>query len=127
MLVVYFNLDTFEKETMPTQEYRMEELRTVYRVAALQNTVEHPFKSPCVIIQAKLKDEIHTIKLTGPSYKLAQAHSEQLSEDTKIKVERWMGNITAMLEERFSSDVSRVVWGTYYHHKDISGVPGVES
>ncbi len=63
ILVIYLNLDTFDKETM--LRHNINELKTIYRVAALKETVGHPFRSPCVVIQTRKNDEIHMVKLLG--------------------------------------------------------------
>lgn len=119
MIVIYFSLDTFEKETTPPHD--IVKLKTLYRIAALQNT------PPCVIIQTKQKDEIHMIKLLGPSFKLSETHSKSFRIEAKIRVEEWMSDAMAKLEERFSSEGSKVVAGTYFHHRDIADTPGVEA
>lgn len=125
MLVIHLNLDTFQKETMPTKSVGKHQ---IYRISTMDlKSKESLFsRDPCVIIQARLDDEIHMVKLLGTPYSLDNHIAEEL-EDARLKAERWISDSMVMLEQRFSGKTSNVVVGTYYYHRDISGVLGVES
>lgn len=81
-------------------------------------------RTPYVVVQLRLHDEIHIVKFIGSGYDYWGSEFENHVAAHYLSVE-WTVGVETYLEDCFSKLGCRVVRPSYYYHPDLHKVAGI--